>query len=106
MPFIYNAKLISNSLGAINSINFARILAQVVYYFYAYFRWLDLAGSSLGDHLSFAVPSGNFGDALAGFYASQMGLPVGRLVSLTLTLNSTLMPDNGIYQNIFILSRW
>jgi len=75
----------SVNLAAVNSINWARILAQVVYYFYGYFRWLDLAvgdanSRSLGDEMTFAVPSGNFGNALAGFYAKEMGLPIRRLV--------------------------
>ena len=67
-----------HSLAGVNSINWARILAQVVYYF--------VAGAALGAPrraVSFAVPTGNFGDVLAGAYARRMGLPVGRLVVAT-----------------------
>jgi threonine synthase len=67
-------------LRAINSINFVRILAQTVYYFYAYFRVL---GADSGKTLSFSVPTGNFGDIFAGYLAKRMGLPVGRLVIAT-----------------------
>eukprot|EP00051_Salpingoeca_urceolata_P006755 m.89395 g.89395 ORF g.89395 m.89395 type:complete len:879 (+) comp14972_c1_seq2:155-2791(+) len=72
-------------LAAVNSINWARILAQIVYYFYAYFRWLDLKPSArtIGDEVTFCVPTGNFGNALAGFYAREMGLPAQRLVVAT-----------------------
>lgn len=67
------------SLGAVNSINWARILAQIVYYFHAYFQ-ATAAGSS--ETVVCSVPSGNFGDILAGYYARRMGLPV-RLVCAT-----------------------
>ena len=64
------------NLGAVNSINWARILAQIVYYFYAYFR----AGV---DELYFSVPTGNFGDIFAGFMAKRMGLPIKKLILAT-----------------------
>lgn len=64
-------------LGAVNSINWARILAQISYYFYAYHQVVP-AGS--GIPVVFSVPTGNFGDVLAGYYAKRMGLPVERLV--------------------------
>ncbi|KAJ1959916.1 threonine synthase [Dispira parvispora] len=73
-------------LGAINSINWARILAQTVYYFYSYFslrRQLRAQGQILPDSVVYTVPSGNFGDVLAGYYARQLGLPVRRLVVAT-----------------------
>eukprot|EP00658_Telonema_sp_P-2_P030049 TRINITY_DN22765_c0_g1_i1.p1 TRINITY_DN22765_c0_g1~~TRINITY_DN22765_c0_g1_i1.p1 ORF type:complete len:474 (+),score=142.26 TRINITY_DN22765_c0_g1_i1:150-1571(+) len=71
-------------LGAVNSINWARILAQIVYYFSAYFQWCKLKSKTpMQDTVDFVVPSGNFGNALAGFYAKQMGLPIGRLVIAT-----------------------
>ncbi|MDS1142091.1 threonine synthase [Pusillimonas sp. SM2304] len=66
-------------LGAVNSINWARIAAQVVYYFWGWLR----ASSGPGQQVSFAVPSGNFGNILAGHIARQMGLPVRRLVLAT-----------------------
>jgi len=63
-------------IGAVNSINWARIAAQVVYYFKGYFA----ATRSNGEKVSFAVPSGNFGNIYAGHVARAMGLPVKRLV--------------------------
>ncbi|MBF0350779.1 MAG: threonine synthase [SAR324 cluster bacterium] len=66
-------------LGAVNSINWARILAQIVYYFYAYFRVVP----RVGDPVNFSVPTGNFGDVLAGFYAKKMGLPIDKLIVAT-----------------------
>jgi threonine synthase len=68
-----------HSLGAVNSINWARVMAQVVYYFKGYFA----ATRSNGEQVSFAVPSGNFGNILAGHVAKQMGLPIRRLVLAT-----------------------
>ncbi len=67
------------SIGAVNSINWARVVAQVVYYFKA---WLAVTGGD-GSPVSFAVPSGNFGNVLAGHIARSMGLPVSRLVVAT-----------------------
>lgn len=66
-------------IGAVNSINWARIAAQVVYYFSA---WLQ-ATESEDEEISFSVPSGNFGDVLAGWIAKSMGLPVRRLIVAT-----------------------
>jgi threonine synthase len=66
-------------LGAVNSINWARIMFQITYYFYTYFRLFpDCDGT-----ISFSVPTGNFGDILAGYYAKRMGLPVKHLVIAT-----------------------
>jgi threonine synthase len=66
-------------LGAVNSINWARVVAQVVYYFKGYFA----ATRSNDEQVSFAVPSGNFGNIFAGHVARRMGLPVRRLVLAT-----------------------
>ncbi len=66
-------------LGAVNSINWARIAAQVVYYFHG---WLK-ATSGPGQQVSFSVPSGNFGNILSGHIARSMGLPIRRLVLAT-----------------------
>lgn len=67
-------------LGAVNSINWARVLAQVVYYFYGAFRVMERTGAR---QVRFSVPTGNFGDVFAGYVAWQMGLPVDRLVLAT-----------------------
>ncbi|SPE24411.1 Threonine synthase [Burkholderiales bacterium] len=66
-------------LGAVNSINWARIVAQVVYYFRGYFA----VTADESQEVDFCVPSGNFGNVLAGWIARQMGLPIGRLVVAT-----------------------
>jgi threonine synthase len=68
-----------HSLGAVNSINWARVVAQVVYYFKGYFA----ATRSNAEQVSFAVPSGNFGNIFAGHVAKRMGLPIRRLVLAT-----------------------
>ncbi|KAI5861743.1 putative threonine synthase [Durotheca rogersii] len=71
-------------LGAVNSINFSRILAQIVYYFYSYFSLVKQSPTvKLGDPVRFVVPTGNFGDILAGYFAYRMGLPVDKLVIAT-----------------------
>lgn len=67
-------------LGAVNSINWARILAQTVYYFYA---WSRVSGGDPSRPVSFSVPTGNFGDVFAGYLARRMGLPIERLVIAT-----------------------
>jgi threonine synthase len=66
-------------IGTVNSINWGRVVAQVVYYVHGYLR----ATTSDGDKVSFAVPSGNFGNILSGWVAKQMGLPIDRLVLAT-----------------------
>jgi threonine synthase len=66
-------------LGAVNSINWARVVAQVVYYFKGYFS----ATRSNDEPASFAVPSGNFGNIFAGYVAKRMGLPIRRLILAT-----------------------
>ena len=64
-------------LGAVNSVNWARVLAQIVYYFYAGLR---VGG---GGAVNFSVPTGNFGDIFAGYLAQRMGLPVNKLILAT-----------------------
>ena len=66
-------------IGTVNSINWGRIVAQVVYYFAGYFN----ATSSNDEKISFCVPSGNFGNVCAGHIARQMGLPIHRLIVAT-----------------------
>jgi threonine synthase len=71
-------------LGAVNSINWARILAQITYYFHSYFNLLRRTKSNPGEiKVQFVVPTGNFGDILAGYYAKKMGLPIVKLVVAT-----------------------
>lgn len=63
-----------------NSINIGRLAPQIVYYFYAYAQMVNSGKLSLGDKINFTVPTGNFGDILAGYYAKEMGLPVNKLI--------------------------
>ncbi len=83
-------------LGAVNSINWARILAQVVYYFYA---WARVSGGDPARKVTFSVPTGNFGDIFAGYVARRMGLPVERLILAT-NQNDILsrFVNTGVYQ--------
>ena len=70
-------------IGTVNSINWARLLAQVVYYFAGYFQATSGAKSANDQKVSFAVPSGNFGNICAGHVARMMGLPIAHLVLAT-----------------------
>ncbi len=63
-----------------NSINIGRLIPQVVYYFYAYLQLVAKGTVRLGDEVNFAVPTGNFGNILAAWYAKKMGLPVKKLL--------------------------
>jgi len=67
-------------LSSANSINIGRLAPQVMYYFKAYRDLLDAGKIRLGDEVNYCVPTGNFGDILAGYLAKQLGLPVGMLV--------------------------
>ncbi len=63
-----------------NSINIARLAPQITYYYSAYAQLVNKYGLSVSEEVDFIVPTGNFGDILAGYYAKQMGLPVGKLI--------------------------
>ena len=67
-------------LSSANSINVGRLAPQVTYYFDAYAQLVRAGAVALGDEVTFCVPTGNFGDVLAGYYAKRLGLPVRRLV--------------------------
>jgi threonine synthase len=86
----------AHALGAVNSVNWARVLAQIVYYFSAGLYVMKEAGA---DRVRFSVPTGNFGDILAGYYARRMGLPIRNLVLAT-NENDILSRffETGIYQ--------
>jgi len=68
----------SVNLSGVNSINWARIVAQIVYYFFSYFKI-----SQKDENLNFSVPTGNFGDVYAGYVAKKMGLPINKLIIAT-----------------------
>lgn len=84
------------ALGAVNSINWARVMAQIVYYFYAAFRYMD---HYKADKVVFSVPTGNFGDIYAGYLAKKMGLPIDKLILAT-NENDILFRaiNSGIYK--------
>lgn len=88
-------------VGAVNSINFGRIAAQIVYYFWAWLRHSDdLTPSERSTHkISVTVPSGNFGNILSGYLAREMGVPIHRLV-LAANENNVLDEffQSGIYR--------
>ena len=67
-------------LSSANSINIGRLAPQVVYYFRAYGDLVKAGRIKMGDVVDYTVPTGNFGDILAGYFAREMGLPVGRLI--------------------------
>ncbi len=83
-------------LGAVNSINWARISSQIPYYFSGYLQVVR----NIGEEVDFAVPSGNFGNVLSGYIAKKMGLPIRRLIVAT-NENSVLhrLFTTGVYEN-------
>ncbi len=90
------------NLSAVNSINWARIVAQIVYYF-----WAALKAGAPDTQVSFAVPTGNFGNVFAGYAASQMGLPIHKLVVgsnsndiLTRFFESGTMQMSGVHPTL------
>ncbi|MDB0439711.1 threonine synthase [Clostridioides difficile] len=78
----FNEKLFDSNyiLSSANSINIGRLLPQVAYYFYSYMKLVDSDEIKLNDKINFVVPTGNFGNILAGYYAKQMGLPINKLI--------------------------
>ena len=82
---MFSAQDFSNSINmsGVNSINWARIIAQSVYYFYAYFQCGFVKGNDYKELVNFSVPTGNFGDVYAGYLAKKMGLPINKLIVAT-----------------------
>ena len=85
-------------LTSANSINVGRLAPQLVYYFIAYARLLERGRIRMGDTVDYVVPTGNFGDILAGWMAKRLGLPVGRLVCAS-NANRVLTDffESGVY---------
>ena len=84
----------SIKMSGVNSINWSRIVAQIVYYFFAYFKTIKD-----GKKINFSVPTGNFGDIYAGYVAKKMGLPINKLVIAT--NNNDILKrafNSGIYK--------
>lgn len=67
-------------LSSANSINWGRLLPQIIYYFWAYVELVNKNAISFGDKVNFDVPTGNFGNILAAYYAYRMGLPINKLI--------------------------
>lgn len=67
-------------LSSANSINIGRLVPQIVYYFYGYFKLVEQGKIKEDDEINVVVPTGNFGNILAGYYAKQMGLPINKFV--------------------------
>ncbi len=81
-----------------NSINWGRLVPQIVYYFSAYADLVARGEIKLGDMINFAVPTGNFGNILAGYYAKKMGLPVNKLICASNENNVlTDFINSGVY---------
>lgn len=76
------AKLANNHLqfSSANSMNIGRLVPQIVYYVYAYAQLVKTGAIQAGDQINFTVPTGNFGNILAAYYAKQIGLPIGKLI--------------------------
>ncbi len=98
----FNAELKEKGviLSSANSINFGRLVPQIAYYFSAYLDLVSTGEISLGDKIDFCVPTGNFGNILAGYYAKQMGLPINKLVCAS-NKNNVLTEffDEGVYDS-------
>ena len=83
---IFNDQALKDSLGgdvslsSANSINIGRLIPQVVYYFDSYKQLVNNGSIEVGQKVNFTVPTGNFGDVLAGYYAKMLGLPVNKFV--------------------------
>ncbi len=104
---IFNDKSINSTLkesgyrlSSANSINWGRLLPQIVYYFFAYQKLIEKGALQSGDKVNFIVPTGNFGNILAGYYARQLGLPVNRLICAA-NRNNVLSDfiNSGIYNS-------
>ena len=89
---------LGTKLSSANSINWGRLVPQIVYYFSAYADLIGEKKIAAGDAVNFTVPTGNFGNILAGYYAKRMGLPVGKLVCAS-NANNVLTDflQTGIY---------
>ncbi|BCZ18242.1 Threonine synthase ThrC [Helicobacter sp. NHP19-003] len=96
----FNAQLQEKgfSIGVANSVNFGRVLFQVVYHVWAYLEWVRLKKISYGDLIRVIVPSGNFGNALGAFYAKEMGLPIAK-IAIVSNANDVLAEffNTGVY---------
>lgn len=91
----------NKKFSSANSINIGRLVPQIVYYFYSYFQLVKKGKINFGEKINFSVPTGNFGDILAGYIASTMGLPVNKFICASNT-NDVLTEffNTGIYNRL------
>lgn len=96
----FNEYLLKNNyiLSSANSINIGRLLPQVVYYFYSYLNLVRVNDIKLGDKINFVVPTGNFGNILAAYYAKLMGLPINKLICAS--------NENNVLYNFFTTGKY
>lgn len=97
---IFGEKLFAENvkLSSANSINWGRLVPQIVYYFSAYADLLEKGTIAAGEAVDFCVPTGNFGDILAGYYAKRMGLPIAKLICASNSNNVlTDFLQTGVY---------
>lgn len=96
----FRAKLANKGfiLSSANSINIGRLVPQIVYYFYGYFNLVNQGAIKIDDKINVVVPTGNFGNILAGYYAKQMGLPIDKFICAS-NENKVLTDffDTGVY---------
>ncbi len=87
-------------LSSANSINWGRLVPQIVYYFSAYCDLVASSAIKAGDEINFCVPTGNFGNILAAYYAKRMGLPIGKLICAS-NANNVLTDfiNTGVYDS-------
>jgi threonine synthase len=98
--FIESVKTRGYTISSANSINFGRLAPQIAYYFWAYANLLNTGEITLGEPVDFVVPTGNFGNILAAYYAGRMGLPIGKLVCAS-NKNNVLADffNSGVYDS-------
>ena len=89
-------------LSSANSINIGRLAPQIMYYFKSYADLLSRKVISLGDKVDFSVPTGNFGDILAGYLAKKLGLPVGRLKTTSPSMD--ILVSSNLERLLYLLS--
>jgi threonine synthase len=102
---IFNDRTLNNiliehgfELSSANSINWGRLVPQIVYYFYSYIQGLQKGLFKNGTRVNFVVPTGNFGNILAGYYAKKMGLPIKKLICASNSNNVlTDFINTGVY---------